>query len=810
MAVTPVLIDARPTRPPELANLWMSRQSSSASDRSKAVGRSLATVPWRGLAVDSCAVLCAVLGDSARNDETDTEYAQLLQQFKLHNDSQALITGERFLPSFREHPQWYPQAEAIVADLHRRQKSGTFGKKPRRDFPAGFEKWSVQKKVAYLIESLDEFETRDDEGLLSDRCIASLLAIGTPCVPALINAFETDKRLTRDVSFKGNIVGSSGRVLTVRDCAINAVLKILDVSILSILPEGEYYVTDTDADAKRVADHLRAYWRKSREVSFVELMLRILNDPQSSGSATREAATKLAHSVRAAGGIMVLQKSSKLTSTRSGTPTFAQVILAAMDRDLKQHLDQPEKAWERRFIEREYFDSIIELGDREITGELTRRYQAAPTTLERRLAAYAAYWLGERRPMADFARRVEAGTLILPKNDDSHLNADDQLGNVELRDIIDDLIRAGTPEADRALFAIATPRHPYCPLATSMILDQYPQETGENRVWFCHPYCLRILRREMDNKGRTDESLRIRGQQLIRVKKSSGSEESLPAFLRNSGPGWVAARRFDQAAERIADLIFGSLPYSALLDDASQRLAALKLLVDRFPGRYRRLTPLELKSLAFSQDEVLFIPDIRQLTRPATKADVAAHVAIFSLDGNRSLPNFQLPAVGIPKGHASAIDDVSRPRRFIILQAEVDSHGNPIYGVVGPGGPRMARAEEFSEIKPIPTSALPNVAGPAQAWNDLSAAMAGRDEKWIRQLTTLAGFEALKRGAGDADLMHVFERWGKSRQELATRWQPSNAADRAECLLGPVDKEQVLVFKKTAEGWKLDEWHPGM
>ena len=705
LGISPIAIDGRVVRWPAFARARTIGQMSTETIGSTVAKPGVEAVSRRGLETDAGAMRCAFLSDSGGIDEPRAQYALLLQEFQIHNDSQALIRGERFLQKFPEQLQRFPQAEAIVADLHRRQKRGTFGQKSRRTFPADFDNWSVEKKISYLVESLDEVETHDDDGMLADRSVAKLLAIGVPSVPALIDAFETDKRLTRDVYFKGGIVGANGRITTVRDCAINAVLKILDVSMRSILPEGKYRVSDNGDEAKAVAARLRSYWRKSRQVPAAELLMTNLTDPQSSGYASREAAAKLAHMLKAGGGIKVLQNPARLTSTRSQTPTFAQAILAAMDRDLKQHLDQPAKAWERRMVEREYFASIIELGDRKITAELTRRYKATRTTSERRLAAYAAYCLGEQQPMADFARRVEAGTLTLPKNDDPNLNPDDQLGNIELRDIINDLIHVGTPEADQALFAIATPQHPYCPLATSMILQLEPKETGENRVWFCHPYCLRILRREMDDKGRTDETIRIHARKLIRDTTFWGAEGPVPTFLKDSGPGWVAAHRYDRAAERMAELIFGSPPYSALLDDWRQRLASIKSLVDRFAGRYRRLTPFELKSLGYSEDEVLYIPGIQQHTRPATKADVTAHEAIFYLDGKRNLAQLHLPAVGIPKGHGSAMDDFGRPRRFIILQAEVDAKGNAIYGVVGTGGPRVARAEEFDEIKPIPTSA---------------------------------------------------------------------------------------------------------
>jgi hypothetical protein len=103
-----------------------------------------------------------------------------------------------------------------------------------------------------------------------------------------------------------------------------------------------------------------------------------------------------------------------------------------------------------------------------------------------------------------------------------------------------------------------------------------------------------------------------------------------------------------------------------------------------------------------------------------------------------------------------------------------------------------------------------NVAGPAQAWNELLAAMARRDEKGIRQLTTPAGFEALKNGLAGGDVMDAFEELGKKAwRQLQVRWQPSKNRDRAECLVGPEAKEHTFVFRKTADGWKLDEWRPG-
>jgi hypothetical protein len=101
----------------------------------------------------------------------------------------------------------------------------------------------------------------------------------------------------------------------------------------------------------------------------------------------------------------------------------------------------------------------------------------------------------------------------------------------------------------------------------------------------------------------------------------------------------------------------------------------------------------------------------------------------------------------------------------------------------------------------------PNVAEASQAWNELLAAMAGRDEKRIRQLTTPAGFEALKRVSNGDVVMHVFERRGEYWQRCGTRWRHLDGPDRVECSAGAEPKENGFVFKRTAEGWKLDKWY---
>ena len=102
----------------------------------------------------------------------------------------------------------------------------------------------------------------------------------------------------------------------------------------------------------------------------------------------------------------------------------------------------------------------------------------------------------------------------------------------------------------------------------------------------------------------------------------------------------------------------------------------------------------------------------------------------------------------------------------------------------------------------------PKAAEATQAWNELVRTMRRRDEKGVRQLTTPSGFASLDKAVDGGHRIEVFERLGMGWQGWETRWRHSDAPDRVECRLGPEEKEHTLVFKKTAEGWKLDQWTP--
>jgi hypothetical protein len=277
---------------------------------------------------------------------------------------------------------------------------------------------------------------------------------------------------------------------------------------------------------------------------------------------------------------------------------------------------------------------------------------------------------------------------------------------VALREIIDDLVRTTLPEADHALWAIADPRHPYFPIARCR-LSQSEAGRYDARSWLLHPYCLKILRRELDNRDPTGGYYLRRGTTSILSTLDGGSSSSeMPAplddarFLKD-----VAFERYcDRAAMKLTALVYGMPAYHPLLKDAHARLNVLKRVFDGFPTGYHSVTPIEAQFLEVVAYEPLFLPNLSPLNRPATKDDVKAGRAVFELKGKGRLAPVRLPAVASWKKRRDAASASSAVKRLLIVQAEVDAEGKTIYGIIGDGVAHTVHPEELTDIKPIQKS----------------------------------------------------------------------------------------------------------
>jgi hypothetical protein len=355
-------------------------------------------------------------------------------------DTEAQEHGERLLRLYPKEASQYPQAKAILEDLQRRRKKGTFGRQPRAKWPDGFAAWKVDKKIAYLIDPLEEVDARQwgqpgGVDLASDPRVGALIALGDAAVPRLIDVVERDRRLTRSVHFWRDF--DRGRtVLGVREAALTAVMSILRVQVFKPTVTGDNLTSHGKGLAESVAARLRAYWAEYGHLPLDERMMKVLTDPKAKPEALREAAYNLGHlgDKRTLGTMVSIvrqpgrSRKPNPAVAKFHNPTAAEAILAAMDRDLAAYDAGKRDSlydYRRRQIEDDYLDPLVELGDRRIAPELAKRCQAAPTVRMRRKWAFACHWLGDPEPLWAFVRDFRAGKIKLPANDEPDTNPQD-------------------------------------------------------------------------------------------------------------------------------------------------------------------------------------------------------------------------------------------------------------------------------------------------------------------------------------------------------------------------------------------------
>jgi hypothetical protein len=101
--------------------------------------------------------------------------------------------------------------------------------------------------------------------------------------------------------------------------------------------------------------------------------------------------------------------------------------------------------------------------------------------------------------------------------------------------------------------------------------------------------------------------------------------------------------------------------------------------------------------MALFNDQTYFMPDIRPLNRAATADDVKAGKAIFHLSGKGKPAEIRLPAVAIRKADANN----KQAPRLLIVQAEVDSDGEMMCGVISREAMRALPRSELQDVKSL-------------------------------------------------------------------------------------------------------------
>jgi hypothetical protein len=637
-------------------------------------------------------------------------FSRTVHAYMVRADEEALSNGERFLRLYPDEikEKHYPQAEQIVKDLKRRQKHGTFGKVPAEAWPDGFDQWSAEKQIAYLVQALDEVDVRQSEtpygvDLVSDRRVLALIRLGERAVPALLDVLEKDERLTHSVSFTHEFARDR-TVVSVREAALTALEAILRMQFFTPNLFYDSLTRTHDAKAaKEVADRVRTFWERFGNLPLDERMMKVLTHRGTSFPARREAAENLAspNEKRHMGRWEWQWKTSTVHDskptpnpavTKFSNPTTAEAMLSAMDAEVKDHVDKHsetvlgEELKERREIERVYLAAIVKLGDKRLAPKLAERAAAVKTARERCEFAYAAHQLGDVASFRAFADDFRAGKIEVIA---------DGYEEIGLRNILSALTGAGTPEAEQAIQALTKPGHPQHALARKQLLDAVYTDSA----WHEHPFCLTILRSALEDTTPTGAKFSIDRGWLLRKYETGESGSPIPEALAdtNNRRGEAPERVCDVAAMNLERIVLGLPLYHPLLKDADKRLSAVKAAFDRYAGAYRKLERNEFRLLDMFSGGPVYVPAIRPLGRVATAADVHACRAIFHLDGKGKLSDLKLPAGAVLRSD----EKKEHPRGSLIMQAEIGAKGEICYGVIGQHEIKLVHANELASMKTL-------------------------------------------------------------------------------------------------------------
>jgi hypothetical protein len=607
---------------------------------------------------------------------------ELHDAFCTRADLEALGHGARLFGLYADLAPDFRHADEIMTDLVRRWWSGTLGSVPPAGWPPWFALWEPRYKVAWLVGSLDQV----DEGPTPSRSqrwgehpyLSALVALDEAAVPALLDVVENDRRLTRRPErYRGE---PSGRVFTVREQAETAVSNILRVT--------QFEPTGPRARGP-VGPRMRRYWEAYGRLPFDERMMAVLTDPQAQSRACLEAAENLAGS---SSNVRVRwdrydtgpAHAANPAVRKFQRPTAAHAILAALDggRSGFDGTDRRGGRFDRGRTEERYVRSLVTLGDPSTAWELARRAGITDDPARRRLFALAAHQLGASGAWLALARDLERGSLPIARSPGGEF--DPEIADGELEEFVRALIEHPLPDADRVLFALAAPDHPWGDMVARSVL------TGDS-VFDRHPVCLAVLRRALDDSTLTGRDYYLRSDE---IELTGPDRKPVRTKLPPSKPepsGWVehaAERERDGAAERLAGLVAGAPRYHPLHRDADRILADVRAILDRY--QFRRMTRAEAWRFGFHSRETGFVPDIPPLRRPATADDVAAGLAVFHLDGKGSAAHVTLPTWVALKGRSFT--------EGLVVQAEVGPDGHVVYGAIFRHGIRAVRADEVERI----------------------------------------------------------------------------------------------------------------
>jgi acyl-CoA thioesterase-1 len=643
--------------------------------------------------------------DDLREDLADHAWIRLVDAYPARADTEALAHGRRLVKLYDEFAAHkYPQARHIVVDLERRLKKGTFEKAPPDKLPNDFAQWETARKIAHLLETLDEVDVEPPSSIgrltfRHDYRVKALVEIGDLAVKPLIEALATDTRLTR--------TSNLSTVATVRDVEWNVLRTTLRLDTLDPRDDRPLSVDNDDA-VKRTVAQLRRYWEKQGQFPIDQRLMNMLVAPESNDFMRLEAARAMTggeyHGI---GGPLPNQwhlwndRTPHPVVTMFKDPTAGEAMLAALEVQIKRReAGKPEPfthLWGHYKHEYQYLEALINLGDVRIGPRLAAHARRQTDLARRNQYAVAAHIHGDSSALKTLADELRTAKLELPDVAQVIEQPSHPLFEA-FRDILNGLVYSKLREADRALAALTQPGHRFYPLTRHLLLTAWPR-SSENYLLFSHPYWVALLRHSMNDTALSGAIIEVTGEYVARVIQTSGENYSLPPEMANT-VAWrkqtQEERVCDHVFRRISTTVLGMPFYHPLLKDTRAAQFAITERLNTFDGRLRPAAYVEKWHLGWFSDPHLIL-DIRPLERPATAEDVKAGRAVFHLEGTGTLAEgLRLPAWLVLKVDATK----ECPPASLVVQAEVGADGEIVYGVLERHGLRRIPGREVARLKP--------------------------------------------------------------------------------------------------------------
>lgn len=551
------------------------------------------------------------LAERLRGQLAWSAYADAVHAYMQRADEESLRHAKRLDSKYPGFADWFGNGYELLAELHRRKESKTFGKiAPEK--PIDFDQWEKQKQAHWLIGQLDQVDARQSGqpggvSIGADWRVEALVAIGEPAVDGLIETFENDPRLTRSVEFQRDFEASR-TILSVRETAFYSLKRILRTCVFESSADWESFRSGRGDPFATTVASLRHYWANVRDTPFENRMMEVLTNPESDLESLREAAQNLA--LLDQPGTLPIPLFSAARSVKSGdtppnraigqftNPTAAEAILAAMDRELceldPKNDDDGSTDSALRRIGEIYLDSLVQLGDDRIAAQLRQRCDETKTLSLRLQLVQATRELGDSIPLNAFATEFLNGKIKLPTIDER--TKQDRDSERELEEIVRTLGTSNTPPADAALAELSDPKHPYYAIAARGI-QRGDSDWTDTSGWFVHPYCIAFLRRELDDKTPTGTTAVIDEQEggVERFGNRGLSWHRMPDAIAVPASRRPRAelRKCDIAAEKLAALVIGLPVFHPLMNDFDQRLDTMRTVLDMKSGSLRRATDEE-------------------------------------------------------------------------------------------------------------------------------------------------------------------------------------------------------------------------